>query len=67
MKTHGKKLMTVLLVAAVVALGAGCTSTATKQVKKQPSGLCNTSITSPWMPLVKALSPHWPTMVNRRR
>lgn len=31
MKKHGKKLMTVLLAAAVIALGAGCTSSATKE------------------------------------
>ena len=35
MKKHGKKLMTVLVVAAVVALGAGCTSSATKEESKE--------------------------------
>lgn len=34
MKKHGKKLMTVLLVAAVVAIGAGCTSSTTKDDSK---------------------------------
>ena len=35
MKKHGKRLMTVLLVAGVVALGAGCTSPVTKEESKE--------------------------------